>query len=471
MIIVVWGSSCSEYLEYEETDLIAGDVALKTIENHESAIIGAYGGLSDLMDVLLNGVFSDELMSPGEFYNAATVHEWQYGPQDVSIRDTYTAINPQYTTIDRVNRVLALIDEAEATRDGDEEVRQRLKGEAYFLRAWAHFELFRYYCPKISAAEVAMPYMEEPSLDDQARIPVNEYFQKLYRDIELAKSLLPNNLSDIARANVAAAQGLHARIALYSEAWEEAETYASNYINTSGLGLSTIEEFPKIWNDSSVAEQAMHTVRITGMSRVGSLFRGTSSIDSDEINIGTIIWTVSSKLYNSYTDADVRFDTYFIDEPLLQAAGRTSIIIKKYAGGDYGTATENVAHSKLIRTAEMYLIRAEARAEQGKITGDASAESDLNYLRANRITGYVDVTLSSKDEAIDAILLERFKELPFEGHRFWDLKRRGRAVERLLEDSPSSVSTTLPADNFRFTLPIPDSELKANGLMEQNDGY
>src|SRR5688572_14701935 len=110
VVLAVWMSSCSDYLEFEETDLIAGDVALQTVENNEGAIIGAYGGVSNLMGVLLNSVFSDEVKTAGEFYNAATVHEWQYGPQDVSIRDTYTAINPQYAVIDRVNRVLGAVD-------------------------------------------------------------------------------------------------------------------------------------------------------------------------------------------------------------------------------------------------------------------------------------------------------------------------------------------------------------------------
>src|SRR5690606_26291601 len=110
-------------------------VALKTVENNESAIMGAYGGVDNLMLVLLNSVFSDEVKTAGEFYNASTTHEWKYGPADVGLRDSYTAVDPQYRVIDRVNRVLAVLDGAEATRAGDEAVRTRLRGEALFLRA------------------------------------------------------------------------------------------------------------------------------------------------------------------------------------------------------------------------------------------------------------------------------------------------------------------------------------------------
>ncbi len=473
MVIVLWSSSCSDYLDFTETDLIAGDVALKTVANNESAIIGAYGGLDNNMTVLLNSVFSDEVKTAGEFYNAATVHEWQYGPQDISIRDTYTAITPQYRMIDRVNRVLALVDGADSTRVGDNTLRKRLKGEALFLRAYAHFELFRFYCGNYNANGVAMPYMETPSLAPQGRILLGEYFQKLNRDISDAKLLLPNSITDINRANLAAANGLHARIALYSGDWAAAETYASNYINTPGLELATIAAFPGIWTDASNAEQAFRTVRTPSMARVGSLYRGTSA---SAANIGTVTWTVSNKLYDSYTATDVRLNAYYLTEPALAAsnrpnADRPGLIISKYAGGAYGSSTENVANSKLMRTAEMYLIRAEARAEQDKITGANSAESDLNMVRANRISDHVDIVLASKAEAINEILSERFKELAFEGHRFWDLKRKGLAVSRLTEDAPSATAATLPASDFRFALPIPLTEIQANNLMTQNDGY
>ncbi len=119
----------------------------------------------------------------------------------------------------------------------------------------------------------------------------------------------------------------------------------------------------------------------------------------------------------------------------------------------------------------MYLIRAEALAEKGNITGANSAESDLNTLREARITNYTSVVLTSKENAITEILNEKYKELALEGHRFWDLKRRGLAVERLAADAPTATAVTLPANNFRFVLPIPLTEINANPKMTQNPGY
>jgi hypothetical protein len=122
---------------------------------------------------------------------------------------------------------------------------------------------------------------------------------------------------------------------------------------------------------------------------------------------------------------------------------------------------------KAIRTAEMYLIRAEANAELNNLT---AATDDLNFLRSKRITGYTNVTFSDKGSLIDAILLERFKELAFEGFRFFDLKRRGLPVVRNASDVDSPNWITLPANNDRFTLPIPNDEILANPNMVQNPG-
>lgn len=470
-LCMMWSSSCSDYLEFTETDLIAGDVALQTVANVESALMGAYGGVDNFMLTLLNSVFADEVKTAGEFYNASTTHEWKYGPADVGLRDSYTAVDPQYRVIDRVNRVLARVDIADSTRVGDNTLRKRLKAEAYFLRAQAHFELFRFYGAKYAADGLAMPYMEAPSMAAQARISMDEYFQKLNRDITDAKAFLPNNLTDINRANVVSANGLHARIALYSENWADAETFATVYINA--LPLATIASFPGIWTDVNTNEQAYRMIRTTAQTRLGTLYR---NISGSAAAPGTIIWTVSNKLYDSYSATDVRRGAYFITDATLAGlnrpnADRPGLIINKYnpyATGGFGQANENLVNGKMMRTSEMYLIRAEARAEQDNLTG---AESDLNALRTNRITGYVNVTLASKTQAIDEILAERFKELAFEGHRFWDLKRRGLAVERIAADAPSADGTTLPANDFRFALPIPDPEMKANKAMEQNPGY
>lgn len=458
--------SCQKLLDIKETDLIAGATALKTVENCESATIGAYTTLGTQMNILLSMTLSDEVRK-GEFYNAGTTHEWQYNNADVGIRDNFTAITPNYQIVHRVNAVLQALPNSDSTRNGDAAVRSRLRGECFFLRAYAQFELFRYYCGNYDPAGLAMPYNEATTIVPQGRIKMDAYFQKLNADLVAAKALVPNNLTDINRANVLTVAGLQARVALYMKDWANAAAFATEFINARPLATRTL--FPNIWNDGNIEEVSYRIIRTTAHARMGSLFQGTSP---SATNISQVTWLPSNALYNSFDQAnDIRFTTYFRTEPLLAALSRPSILVSKYRGTGYGSPTEHIVNEKAMRTAEMVLIRAEARAELNAFTGANSAESDINLLRSNRINGYTNVTFANKTAAIDAIMLERFKELAYEGHRFWDLKRRGLPVARLASDAPTASATTLAAGNFRFLLPIPLTELNANTSMVQNPGY
>jgi hypothetical protein len=340
----------------------------------------------------------------------------------------------------------------------------RLRGEALFLRAFCHFQLYRYYSNSTNPTDLAMAYMETPSLTPMARITVAPYIQKIKADMAEAKNLLPNNLLDVNRATKLAVSGLQARVALYNKDYADAITYSTEYI--AGLPLSPRAQFSGIWTDANKNECAFIIARTSSNTRMGSLFRGTSA---SAANIGTITWRPSDKLWNSYDQVnDIRFSSYLKDEPLLPASRSSTRLVFKYAGTTYGTPNENVANQKVFRTGEMYLIRAEAEAETNLLS---AATQDLNDLRAARINGYVPAVFATKDLAIAAILDERFKELPFEGHRFWDLKRRNLPVTRLAADAPNAAAMTLPAGNYRFLLPIPDPEIKANPVIQQNPGY
>lgn len=456
--------ACQKVIDVKETDFIGGDIALKTVANNESGIIGAYAAMNVEMGILLNAVFSDEVKT-GEFYNAATVHEWQYSSADISIRDNFTAFNLYYRIIDRVNRVLAALPNAPATTPAETALKDRLRGEALFLRAFCHFELYKYYSNSAVGTDLAMAYMETPSLAPTTRIQVAPYFAKLKADLTAAKPLLPSALTDIYRATRPAATALQARVALYLKEYTDAVTFSSEYI--TAIPLASRTNFPAIWTDANNSEVAFKLSRTPSLGgRIGSLFHGTSANSGA---ISQVTWLPSSKLWDSYDQVnDVRFGVYFRTEPLLAAAGRPSQLIAKYRGTTYGTPGEHVADAKVFRTGEMYLIRAEANAELNNLVG---ATNDLNTLRAARINGYTNVTLATKDAAITAIMEERFKELPFEGHRFWDLKRRNLPVNRLLVDAPNANSTTLAAGSFRFLLPIPNAEIQANPLIQQNPGY
>jgi hypothetical protein len=354
-----------------------------------------------------------------------------------------------------------------ATTTAQEATKARVKGEALFLRAFAHFELYRFYSNSADGAALALAYMETPSLTPAARITVAPFFVKLNADLAAAKSLVPAANTDIYRASKHAVTALQARAALYAKDYANAATFATEYI--AAFPLASKANFPGIWKDANNSEMAFKLSRTTTAGgRIGSLYRGTSA---SAANIGTVTWRPTQALLNTYDQVnDIRYAAYFFEEPLLKASSSrngSAILINKYAGTAYGTPGELLADAKVFRTGEMYLIRAEARAETGDLTG---AAADLNALRAARINNYTDASFASKGALIDAVMNERFKELPYEGHRFFDTKRRNLAITRLAVDA-QGTALTLSAGNFRFLLPIPNTEIQANPLMVQNPGY
>ena len=128
--------------------------------------------------------------------------------------------------------------------------------------------------------------------------------------------------------------------------------------------------------------------------------------------------------------------------------------------------TENVGlvNEKMLRSSEMLLIMAEAKANTGNVS---EANSLLNELRKNRITNYVETTYGTKEELLSQILLERRHELCFEGHRWFDLRRYNLPITK------TAINKTLKPGDYHLLMPIPQSEMEANSTIaqQQNDGY
>ena len=468
--IIFTNCSDKEFLDIPETDLIAGDIALKTTDNCLSGLIGAYSSIERSSLILFNSVLSDELKTAGEFYNSGTVHEWNFGASDVGIRDNYQVMPPYYRVIDRVNRVLVALPNSiksspTTTNIADSTLKATIKAECLFLRAFAHFELYRFFSNSSNATDLAMPYVVTPSLVAKLpRITVKEYFEKLVKDIQDASVSIPKatlTTGDRNRANDIALAGLIARVALYIKDYPTAIAATTAYINA--FPVSTRTTFPSIWNPTISSTESAWI--LPGYS-LGSLFRASNNTNI----IGTITWIQSEKLRTTFDSAnDIRYNNYFLYSASLRTANRPYRLIKKFEGTGSNTTTDNVLPVKVFRTAEMLLIRAEAYAESGDLV---KAANDLNLLRSNRILNYTNIIFTDKNDAINQIMNERFKELCFEGHRMFDLKRRSLPVIRNDNDLPSpGIAKTLPAGNFRFVLPIYLTEILANPNIKQNDGY
>jgi hypothetical protein len=270
--------------------------------------------------------------------------------------------------------------------------------------------------------DLGVPYVTsiDPTLLP-ARTPDKQAYDMVVADLVQAESLIATD-NGAARLNKAAVEGLLSRVYLYRGEWQNAANAATASIGdaaTNGHVLATTANFGNIWIDAD--DPATTEV----------LFR-ISILDNDNMPIGVGYEQSSPAGVKPEYCVDYAFFQQFSNNDVRNAAyiGQTVYnsepfnYVKKYFGRATGNA--NVVDYKVIRLGEVYLNRAEAYYNLGQA---ASALADLNTLRTNRYTGFVNGTESGSN-LYNAILLQRRLELAFEGSRFFDIKRLNLAITR-----------------------------------------
>lgn len=239
----------------------------------------------------------------------------------------------------------------------------------------------------------------------------------------------------------------------------------------SGEPLAPKNDFDRIWTNDSQAEVVWQLARVVGDSRIGAAFFR----EAGEI----VLYAPSFKLIDQFGTVaqrqdDIRFARYIRYDQARQNASngvKSAYLVHKYVGGN--SSYPGLTPIKLFRTGEMYLIRAEASVEKdGGSAGLAAAAADLNTLRNARIHNYASTSFADKQSVINAIYNERFKELAFEGHRFFDLKRRGLPIERTTQDAiNTSGAVRLNPTDAQYCFPLPADEIAVNRNITQNPNY
>jgi hypothetical protein len=446
-------------LDIKPTDEVDGDEIFSSLATVNKAVLGVYADWEPSYTLRIGSVMADEcrigLKNAGVNGAAQNLFRWSYASGDNEISAPW--VNA-YQVINRANRILEGIDKVPATDEGAMAEKEHLKGELLAIRAFEHFELYRTYgsAGVYNGSAWAVPYVTSSSVDEKpARHTYADFFALLEKDIAAALSLIDSN-TDVTRMHLYAVYALEARVALYMGNWAEAAEYAGKVIDN--IPLAEMSEFPAVWTDQSNAEVIFKLKRTNSNSiRPGDIWKNLS--------LGIIYFAPSAKLLTAYdSERDVRYHSYFGNDPSLATDGQLTDIITKYAGT---AGAENLNDIKVFRTAEMYLIQAESFMNIGQLT---AGTADLNTLCSKRIQHYVPQLYGSAKQLQQAILLERYRELPFEGHRYYDLKRNGLTIERSKEDQESGSNQTmlLPSDLYYY-LPIPQAEVIANPNIRPNN--
>ncbi len=451
--LLVLLASCKKQIDLRPTDSIDDTKAFQTVADLEKGLIGVY---SSFGSGLANGIYfssliadetklSTENLGQGQF-----TFKWQFSASAGEHNADYQIF---YRAIDRANRILEIMDRITPANATETSLKNKVRAELLAFRGMAHYELLWRFMPGgFDANAMGVPIMLSPNLNGKpARNKVGEVVQQIDKDLLEARSSgsLPNAVSDGLRLSMAAVAAYQARVALLKRDWNGALGFSTEAITLSGLSITTRTQYSGIWMDNAPSEIVL---RFRNNYGIKGLFRDAS---------GTVFFEPSDKLKSQFHRInDIRFSSFF-----GSASGDTSIIVKYPGSVLQGPENNDI---KAIRISEMYLIRAEANAELNQLS---NAANDINLLRSNRISGYVNVGFGTKDEAIAAVLNERFKELAYEGFRFLDLKRRGLPIMRNASDVQSVNWLTLPANDYKFALPIPQDEIFANPNTLQNAGY
>jgi hypothetical protein len=444
--------------------VLTGAYARFRAADYYSSSSGTGAGWAIMPDIMSDNLYE----TVQSLANSRTMADWLYNPNTVQIENMYAA---PYGVIAAANIVIRDVDKF--TTATNQTMGNRIKGQALAIRAMAHFDLFRYFASKYdrnSTSDLAVAYIKEFTVSTEARpsrLSNKEFYDALFADLSQAATLLANvdkpinPASGLTRPNLdlTGVQAIQARAYLYAGMWAEAIAASTSVINARPLASRSA--FPGMYNQTSAGEiiwniqvesgQSGPTYLIYFPAQGSTYFRPAPEVATVDGNSGLL------------QNNDVRYSTYFTN-----VGG--GLAVTKYKGKNGNADGSN--NFIVFRTGEMYLIRAEARARSGQ---EGPALTDLNDLRAARITGYTPVSGLTGSALLSAIADERRRELIAEGHRFFDLKRTTRTITRGIACGNTTVSAsgvcTLASSAREWALPIPEAVTTANGNAQQNPGY
>jgi gamma-glutamylcyclotransferase (GGCT)/AIG2-like uncharacterized protein YtfP len=441
LALVVSLSSCDKILDPEPRLDVSSEQAITNKRGAEAALLGAYSELQS------NNYYGFEY--PALAYLSADEVDWSgsynfYQQFDLNaIPAENSSIKSVWSQIYRVVNVANnLIDKVPAIQDRNltEAQRQTILGQAYFLRALSYFDLGR--------AWGGVPLVLQPTVDKNSgsgikRATREQTYTQVLTDLEQAELLLPS-LTARSRASKEAVWALKARLYLYQQNWQKAEEYATLVISSGKAKLVT--PYSAFYTGKQTEESILELV-----------------YDNADRNSHANYWLTSSRggRYEWKPSASITQD---LRNPAI--GGTRSVLIGTQTNNGnelvYGQKYTKIATGEdgafILRIAEQYLIRAEARLKQNDLTGGLA---DLNAVRKRaEVQPLVTLDLQA---ALLAVEQERKVELAFEGHRWFDLIRTGRAQQVLGISDPN-----------KFLYPIPNSEILADpdlGPEDQNPGY
>jgi hypothetical protein len=422
------------------------DIALG-IENHED-LQGIANGIYDRMTVTTyygrNMQIYGEVRSDNCFANGNSGKFLTEAQMIVSPDNSGGPWEAMYAVIASAN-IIILQDMNKIS--GELQKLNQIAGQAYIARAMAHFDLLRLYGQQHANGNLGIPYIKnygEKELHPH-RNTVEENKKAIFEDIETGLSLMSesNNPKTKNYISTYAGYALKARVALFFKEWEKAKQAAQIVVSSGKFGIVDTAGYVNSWKTknalNSIFELAFSTSDNNGVNGLQNIYRGSVYGDVE----------VLDNLISIFDDSDIRKSLAMIGHETVSGKQRLRNM-GKFPSTDF---SDNLV---LMRIEEMILILAEAKIE----LGEADALEVLNQIPAKRgATFYTEATKEN-------VLLERRKELCFEGFRFDDLARTGSDIP--LVEHYRQTHGGPKYGSYKYAFPIPTKEMIANSNMVQN---
>lgn len=506
-------SSCRDAIDIVQEGELSNTAIFQSLNDVNQFLVGSvYSSVDVANEVGFTSRFTDEVaQGPNNTELSFNTHQYFIDTENAYATGMWSS---NLFVINRVNRLIE--GSASATiKDTERAAYNSYIAEARAIRAYANARLIWYFSPdpKDDNALGGILFNDVPAVDYKApRNKNGEIYKQIFEDLKFAEENIidrpaanPNSRYYITKKAINA---MYAHIYLNKGDYPNAGMYAKKVINESGLKLTPAKPVPtgtvgstawhtalnaynstnpyiKIWNDANVLDtEVIFSLNRPALNGAGANLASLFTTNTTTAT-GSVTYDMGRKLFNlldarraddirrwAYVDPTSKIIADYATNPKYQTLD--VIVIDKYPGKATGNAPLR-NDAKVFRLSDMYLIAAESAAYAGDF---GAAATYVNAVRnARSITGDAGaLTYANLTDALRGILQERRLELAFEGHRYLDLKRSGKAagvaIDRDRTDDKFDTPLTLPIEDYRMrSLPIPKSEQQGNPSIQQNPGY
>ena len=508
--------SCEDFLDPSSTsEFVPKDAnSLNELLLGEAYPRNDIDGMNIFLNLLDDDITAMPYQTPQDGFDAnrfLAAYTWQPDMFKMMEEAGYSNTNMYEQYYELILGANAVIDYIDQVNDEKQNINYVL-AQAYALRGFLYFKLVNIFGQPINSQPDALgvPLKLNSGVENTenalARRTVKEVYTQIINDLKEAERLYETLPADKQfakdyRTSLPMVQLLLSRVHLYQENWSDAASYAHKVMTNSNfklLDLNVVETLTEegypFYKTYHAYSESSEVIWVYGsVSDMGSWvmsYAGTSN-PKDNNRVMHAYFKASEDLMDTYEDTDLRKERYIIKKAVRDergidiwtpmAIGKLSVNIPQDNGVSLNNFYKPISGSgvfgRSLRLSEAYLNYAEAKAMMYQMGTDANgateAQDALDELRVKRYAAndFKSLDITDAEELIQFVRNERRRELCFEDHRWYDLRRWGmKEIKHVWYNDANTKSTfTLTQGDKGYTIPIPDEAMDLNAALKQNE--